>query len=338
MRRHLARAALVLAATGLALPATADDHPWRPDRPIQIIVPWSAGGATDQVTRILAGELEEALGQSVVVVNQPGASGVVGTSSAWNAESDGHTWAAGAPADLGLYQIREQLDVNLAEWRLYLHIANVTVVGVNPDRPWQTFAELLDHMRANPGTVTVGTSGVASLGHQTMEAISRAAGGIEYRHIPYDGGGPAVIATVAGETDLTTQLLSEQAEMIRAGRLRPLAVVEPVAVEVAGFGAVPPITEWLPEISVATNYFGIWAPNDIPDDVKETMDRIWSEQIANSQRLKDYAADRGALFDPSYGFEAYLNALPKVSEFAWRFFDEGQIQLNPAAYGIPRLD
>src|SRR5262249_46895644 len=93
-RRALLAAALAAAATG----ASAQ---WKPTRPINLIVPWAPGGSTDQVTRVTAAELEKVLGQTIVIVNQPGASGSIGTKSAFDAAKDGYTWTAGAAQDLG---------------------------------------------------------------------------------------------------------------------------------------------------------------------------------------------------------------------------------------------
>src|ERR671919_1820296 len=239
------------AALGLGLGAALAAD-WRPDKPVTIIVPWAAGGSTDQVTRVLAGELEEALGESVVIVNQPGASGSVGTKSAWDAPHDGYTWAAGAAQDLGNYPVLDMLDVTLDQWALYLDVANVAVVGVNPDAPWQDFGALLEDLKARGSEISVATAGLSSAGHNAMEALAQQTG-VEYKHVTYDGGNPAVIATVAGETPVTTQLASEQAEMIRADRLRPLAVIGTEPLELAGYGTIPPVTQWLPEISLATN-------------------------------------------------------------------------------------
>lgn len=112
---------------------------WKPVKPITVIAPWAAGGSTDQVTRVTAGELEEALGKKVVVVNQPGASGFIGTKSALDAPRDGYTWAAGAVVDLGTYRVQGFLDTQIQDWHLYLTIANVSVVAVNPElptKPW----------------------------------------------------------------------------------------------------------------------------------------------------------------------------------------------------------
>jgi tripartite-type tricarboxylate transporter receptor subunit TctC len=154
-----------------------------------------------------------------VIVNQPGASGSVGAKSAWDAPHDGYTWTAGAASDLGTYPVLGMLDTQLKDWALFLDVANVSVIGVNPDAPYQDVTQLLDAMKAKPGEVSVATAGLTSAGHNAMEAIAQQAG-VTYKHVTYDGGNPAVIATVAGETEVTTQLASEQAEMIRAGRHR----------------------------------------------------------------------------------------------------------------------
>ena len=95
----------LLATTGTA---SAQNYPWKPERPITIIVPWAAGGSTDQVTRVTAAEIEKALGQKVIIVNQPGASGSIGTKNALEAPKDGYTWAAGAATDIGTYRVLRQ--------------------------------------------------------------------------------------------------------------------------------------------------------------------------------------------------------------------------------------
>ena len=98
--RHRAALAAILAVASSG--ALAQN--WKPTRPINLIVPWAAGGSTDQITRVTAAELEKALGQTIVIVNQPGASGSIGTKSAFDAPRDGYTWTAGAAQDLGTYQ------------------------------------------------------------------------------------------------------------------------------------------------------------------------------------------------------------------------------------------
>ncbi len=161
MRRMALTIVTTALALGLAAAASAGEYSWKPDKPITIIVPWSAGGSTDQVTRVIAGELTEALGQHVVVVNQPGASGSIGTRNALEAAKDGYTWAAGAAGDLGTYIVLGMSDAKLADWHLFLDVANVAVVGVNPATPYQDMAQLLDAMRAKPGQISVATAGIS---------------------------------------------------------------------------------------------------------------------------------------------------------------------------------
>jgi tripartite-type tricarboxylate transporter receptor subunit TctC len=334
MRTVTSVAAAAALAVGISSSAMAQ-YAWQPEQPITIIVPWAAGGSTDQVTRVVAGEVEEALGTSVVIVNQPGASGSVGTKNAWEAPHDGYTWAAGAASDLGTYPVLGMLDTRLEDWALFLDVANVAVIGVNPDAPYEDVSQLLDAMKADPGQVSVATAGLSSAGHNAMEAIAQLAG-VEYKHVTYDGGNPAVIATVAGETEVTTQLAVEQAEMIRAKRLRPLAVIGNEPLELAGYGTIPAVTEVLPDISLATNYFGIWTPKDVPPEVLETMGAVWQEKIANSTALKDYAAERGALFTPYWGEDAQERAMGMVSQNAWLLYDGGKATISPDEVGIER--
>jgi tripartite-type tricarboxylate transporter receptor subunit TctC len=332
MKTAILKAAVLAAGTLLAIGAQAQ---WKPSKPITVIVPWAAGGSTDQVTRITAGELEKALGQKVVVVNQPGASGSIGTKNAFEAAKDGYTWTAGAAQDLGSYRVLGMLDTALADWHLFLSVANVPVVGVNAATPYQNIQQLLDDMKAKPSQITVATAGQLSGGHNAMEAIARATG-IKYRHVTYDGGAPAVVATVGGETLVTTQLAVEQADMIRAKRIRPLATVSDKAIEIEGFGRIEPISRVLPSFRAATNYFGIFVPKGVPAEVVATLEKVWSAQMANNEALTKYANSRGAFFGPLSGDAAQKAAFPAVQANAWLMFESGKAKVSPDTVGIPK--
>lgn len=327
---HALAAGAVLA---ISLPAAAQN--WKPTRPINLIVPWAAGGSTDQVTRVTAAELEKALGQTIVIVNQPGASGAIGTKSALDAPKDGYTWTAGAAQDLGAYQSLGSVNTSIKDWHLFLNVANVQVIGVNPSRPWHTAKELLDDMHKRPGQISVATAGVTSAAHAAMDEIVKATG-VKYKEVSYDGGNPAVVATVAGEADLTTQLAVEQADMIRGKRLRPLAVVSNKPLELEGFGTIPPLSATVPGFHAPANYFGIFIPKGVPDEVVKTVERIWAQNIAKSDALKKYATSRGALFDPLYGEEAQKAVWPAVQANAWNLYTSGKTKVSPDTVGIPK--
>jgi tripartite-type tricarboxylate transporter receptor subunit TctC len=168
-----------------------------------------------------------------------------------------------------------------------------------------------------------------------MEAISRATG-VKYRHVTYDGGNPAVVATVSGETDLTTQLAVEQAEMIRGKRIRPLATVSDQPLELEGFGTIEPITKALPGFKMPANYFGIFLPKGMPDEVVKTLEKIWAENIVKSEALKKYAANRGALFAPSAGAAAQTAVFPAVQANVWLLHAGGKTKVAPDTLGIAK--
>src|SRR5688500_14413962 len=108
-----------LVAAALALSSSMAFAQWKPAKPVTIVVPWAAGGSTDQVTRVAAAEIEKYLGQKVVIVNQPGASGSIGIKNAMEAPKDGYTWAAGATKDLGTYKVLGMLDTSAHDWHMY---------------------------------------------------------------------------------------------------------------------------------------------------------------------------------------------------------------------------
>ncbi|BAT59150.1 tripartite tricarboxylate transporter family receptor [Variibacter gotjawalensis] len=328
---------LVLAASAvLALTQTAgaQNYPWKPERPVTIIVPWAAGGSTDQVTRVAAAEVEKKLGQKIVIVNQPGASGSIGTRNALQAPKDGYTWTAGAAKDIGTYVVSGLLDTKITDWRLYLSVINVSVLGANNNTPYKSAADLVAAMKAKPGHVSVATAGINSSGHSGIESFTRALG-ITYKHVSYDGGNPAVIATVAGETELTTQLAVEQANMIRAKRLKALAVLSDKPLELEGYGTIPAVTKEIPAYKPEANYFGIFVPKDSPPEVIKTLDMIWAD-LGKNEALKKYATQNGAILDPSFGDDALKAAMPAITAAAWLLHEGGKAKVSPDTVGIPK--
>ncbi len=332
---HTALVRPLLVASLLAVVSASALAQWKPDRPITLIVPWAPGGSTDQVSRVTAAELEKHLGQKIVIMNQPGASGSVGTKNAMAAPADGYTWTAGGAKDLGTYKVLGMLDTSASDWNLYLNVAHIAVVGVNADTPFKTMPELLAAMKANPGSISVATAGVNSSGHSAIESIARVAG-VTYKHVTYDGGAPAAVAAASGETQVTTQLAAEQTDMIRAKRIRPLAVVGDKSIEIEGYGTIPPLSQFIPGYKDPINYFGIFVPKGAPPEVKQTLDRIWATEMVKSEALKKYAQSRGAMFAPMAGDEAQKAVFPAIQSYAWTQQAAGKAKVSPDTVGIPK--
>jgi tripartite-type tricarboxylate transporter receptor subunit TctC len=200
------RRALLAATAGLfvlplaAIPAAAQD--W-PSGPVTIIVPFPPGGSVETVVRLTQPHLQERLGTNIVVDNRGGASGSIGAAAAANAAPDGNTWLfvfdtqAVNPAlipDLP-FDSREDLDP------VMLIGTAPNLLATHPDRPFETFEDVLDAAREAPGRVNYGTIGSGSLGHLTMILLEEDAG-VELTHAPYSGGGPVINDAVAGHIDL----------------------------------------------------------------------------------------------------------------------------------------
>ena len=314
----------------------SDGYAWMPGKPINLIVPWGAGGGTDRSSRATAGVIEEYLGQKVVVVNQPGAYGSVGTKSALDSPRDGMTWTAGAVKDLGTYKVQGLLDTTLDDWNLYLNVAIPSVVAVNVDTPYQTMDDLLEAFKANPGEIRVATAGVNSAGHTAIELIKKYAD-IDYKLVTYDGGNPAVIATVGGECEVVTQLSVEEVDMLKAGKLRPLAVLADTSLSIDGYDQeIPPITNWLPDFKAAPIYFGLFVPAGAPSEVTDTLDAIWEDHVKTSAELKSWALENAMIFDPQYGDDAIDKAFPMVQIDAWLKYENGDAVIDPSTVGIPK--
>jgi tripartite-type tricarboxylate transporter receptor subunit TctC len=307
---------------------------WQPDRPINLIVPWGAGGSTDQISRVTAPILAEALGVEVVVVNQPGASGAIGTQEVLNAPRDGYTWTANAIANNATYSVTGLLeDTDIDDWHIYLSVANVPVVSVPADSEFTDFGQLLEALKTRGAEITVATAGVTSSGGTAVAALSDEAG-FDYNMITYDGGGPAAIATASGEAMVTTQLAVEQTELIRGGRLRALAVLSDKPLVLDGVEPIPPITDYLPEMELAPDYFGIFVPVGVPDEVIATLDAIWADKVMNSEAIRTYAETFGAVFAPSFGAEARALAMPVVIHEACSSVERGEAVNDPSTIGI----
>lgn len=334
MKRN--RLAGVLATAALVVTATAAAAEWRPDRPITMIVPWAPGGTTDQVARILAPEIEKELGQPIVIVNQPGATGMIGTRAALDAEADGYTWLFQAMRLVGTYKIlSDSEEADLDDFDLYLAVTNVPVVSVGVAQPYEDFGALLQAMKDRPGEISIGTAGPATSGHLAMETIAQGTG-VDYKHVTYAGGNPAVISTVSGETVINAELATDQAEMIRAKRLRPLAALTTAPITIVGYGEIPPISNWIEGLPPVATQFGLMIPNDVPDEVTETMNRIWTDVIANSEALRTYTAERDALMTVLSGQAAYDAVWPTVVSSAWVMHSAGMTKMSPDEAGIPK--
>ena len=218
---------LVLAALALLLAAPASAQTY-PDHPIRIIVPTPAGGPVDVMARFVASALPAALGQNVVVENKPGAGNIIGSKLAADAAPDGYTLLVSAASGLIMSSmIYANAGYDADSFAPVALIAETPqLLVVNPKLPVKTVAELVAYAKANPGKLNYSTGGIGTLPHLSAE-LFKSVTGTNIVHVPYKGGGPALVGVVAGEAQLTFDTVVTSLPLARDGKLRVLAVAGP---------------------------------------------------------------------------------------------------------------
>ena len=215
---------IVLAAIVWLTATAAFAQPY-PNRPIRIIVPTPAGGPVDVMARLIANALPATLGQSVFVENKPGAGNTLGSRQAAQADADGYTLMVSAASGLIMSpMIYKNAGYDAASFAPVALIAETPqLLVVNPQLPVKTVAELVAYAKANPGKLNYSTGGTGTLPHLTGELFKQITG-TQIVHVPYKGGGPALVAVVAGDTQFTFDTLATSLQLVENGKLRALAV------------------------------------------------------------------------------------------------------------------
>ncbi len=286
------RAALAAGAGLLAAPALAQEA-W-PARTVRLVVPFTPAGTTDIAARILAERLTQRLGQNVIVENRPGAGGNIGSDAVVHADPDGYsllmcTVSSGA-INYSLYGAKMPYKPDaLAAAGLMLQVPNA--IFVTNSLPVKTLRELVDYVRARPGQLNNGSSGIGTSLHLTGELL-KSATGIQMQHVPFRGAGPMLQEVIAGRIQVAVDNLPSVIGHLREGRLRPLAVT--TKQRSPALPDVPTTAEaGFPEVE-ATAWFGVQAPARTP---KPIIDRIGSEidAIVKEPETRTKIADLGGL-------------------------------------------
>lgn len=263
--RVLAAAAIAMVAGVASHPAAAQE-PAYPVRPVRLVVPFPPGGSVDVLTRLVSLPLQERFGQPVVIENRPGAVGTIGTSLVAKAPPDGHTlvMTIGAHTIVPALMATIPYDASrdLAAVSLLASAPNMLVV--RPDFPAKTLKEFVQLARDNPGKFSYSTAGNGSTTHVMTAMLSQAAG-LQLVHVPYQGGAASLQAVLGGQTDLNAAVSTTALPMVRAGKLRALAVVGEK--RLSQFPEVPTYAEaGFPGIR-GDSWIGMFAPAGTPKPI-----------------------------------------------------------------------
>ena len=281
-----------IAAFALGAPASAQT-PAYPTKPIRLVVPFPAGGATDILAREVAKHLTETWGQSVVVDNRPGAGGNIGSELVAKAPPDGYTLEMGT---VGTHAINASLYAKMPYDHVKDFVPVILVAGVpnvlvvNPSVPVNSVQELIAYAKANPGKLNFASSGAGTSIHLSGE-LFKVMAGVQMMHVPYKGSAPALQDLIGGQVQLMFDNLPPSLPQIKAGKLRALAVTS--ATRAPALPDTPTIAEaGLPGFE-ASSWFGVLAPAGTPPAIVAKLNAEIAKWLG-SPEAKEKLAGVGA--------------------------------------------
>jgi tripartite-type tricarboxylate transporter receptor subunit TctC len=313
-------AALPAIVTGI--PARAQEFP---SKPLRIIVGFPPGGATDLVARILQPKLNEAFKQQVLVDNRPGANGVIGAELAAKAPADGYTVHLGTLAALVISPAISKVPYD--PFKDFTPIGRMVALQnifiVHPTLPARNMKELIALAKARPGALNYASSGAGSTGHLSGELLNSMAK-IEMVHVPYKGGGPALIDLLAGHVEIFIAIVSTAVPHVKSGKARALAVTGGKRAE--ALPEVPTVAESALRGYESTNWYCLVGPTNLP---KPFVDRWHKEMVAvlSQPDIRQTLVDRG--IEPAPSTPGELAAYLKSETEKWtRVAKAAKLQAN----------
>lgn len=272
----------LLIATGLTWRAHAQNYP---NRPITFVVPFAAGGLSDVPGRILAAEMQTRIGQTIVVENRPGASGVTGAQSVLRAEPDGYTLLVNALADVqNLHYLSVPYDP-IKDFALIGMVADgpPVVLVVNANLPYKSVADVVADAKANPNKISFGTSGPATspaIAVTQLNALAKTS----IAQVPYRGSGPAASAVVTGEVQGAFVFYSNARPLHEGGKVRALAVASPK--RMASWPEIPTMAELGFAGFDHSGFVGLAAPGKTPAPILAFLNKHLNESISSAAYRK----------------------------------------------------
>ena len=270
-----------IAAAGIALPfaglAAAQD--W-PDQTIKVMVPFPPGGSTDIIGRMVAEQLQKQLGKTVVVENLPGATGTIGVGAVARAKPDGYTLLMGSVGTMVTNHFAyEKLPFTIDAIAPVINLADTpNVLMVRSSLEVNSAAELVAYMKANPGKLQYGSSGVASSSHISCETFKLRTG-TSALHIPYKGGTPMLADLVGGTIDFSIDQISSSLKLIQGGRIKALAVTS--RARASQLPDVPTLSETILPDFVMAPWFCVGAPAGTPRPVIQRLNTALNAMLAD---------------------------------------------------------
>lgn len=295
-----------------------------PNKPIRMIVAYPPGGGTDALARLVGAELSKELGQSVVVINRGGASGAIGTQAAARADPDGYTvlMATSNVTITPAIDAKPLFAVSDFEPVTLLTESPFALV-VSPSLKVKTVAELIEHSKKNKKTVNYASTGVGSPQHLTTESFKQRHN-MDWLHVPYQGGGPALSALVEGQVQVMFSNALPVVPFIESGRLVALAQTTKERLPV--LPNVPTMEEAGVKDFVVSFWSGVLAPKGTPDAVVQKLNTALLKVMA-TPAVRDKLVSQGTIVNPQGGPD-FANYLTQDAAYWKGIADAANIKLN----------
>jgi len=243
-----------------------------PTKPIELIVPWGAGGATSVGARIVAGTLAEFLRSPVIIVNKTGGGGSVATSYVAKSKPDGYTLLVATMANNVIIPAIRSVDYTNADFELLASYGiQPHMLAVRSDAPLKTLQELVEDAKKEPGKFKFSSSGIGTSAHFSMECFKSAAGGLKIDHVPFKSGPEALAAALGGHVHMVSIGLVDAKGSVEAGKLRVLALSTEKRLDLKGFGDIPTFGELGYPDAKVTVFHGVCAPKGLPKETSDTL-------------------------------------------------------------------
>lgn len=332
MKRTLFMLFVAFSVAGALSVVSAADYP---EKDLQGVIMWGAGGATDNVARAITPNVEPFLKKQIILINKPGGTGAISTQYVYSQPSDGYTLLIGAENP----QVHRILKLSDMDYKDFYPInilgRGVGVIVANNDTPWNSFKDLVEDAKKRPGEIKMGSTGPGGLPY-TVGAMIKTVTDFDVTAVPFKGEGPGVTALLGGHVDFMPAGITAVREHIRAGRVKALAIVsdtpvpgsEDIALITQDYKDFERFLPWGP-------FYGVWCKRDVPDDIKMKLVEAFKKG-ASEPKFQEFLKDFNTVPMNISGEEAdeFLKKWQSVTN--WMYEYAGAAEVSPAEFGIPK--
>ena len=307
-----------------------------PTRSISVVIHSSAGGGSDVWARKVSALMEKDLGVKMVCTNKAGGLGGIAANFVWNSKHDGYT-ILGASETAMTYGVNGACEKTAKYWNFYISGGSPGVIAVLKESPFNTFDDLVKAAKAKPDTVKVSNAGIGKLWHLKSEMFKKYAD-VPIKHSPYNGSAPAIVALMSKEVDAVSCSAGEAASYIESGKFRPLVMTEKDPFDFPGYGEVPPVTKYFPQLNKylpMSQFLCLMVPKETPKEVLHRLGKAF-EYAMKTPDMADFIKQQGAVKYGLWGEAGNNLGVDMESKFSWYAQDLGITKVHPEKLGIEK--